>query len=74
VGIDYGDATVIAEIVSAQAAAGTREQADVEAFKKDIDRMVTKKARQLHVTATNLLRDPQPERSPLPPLQRRSTR
>lgn len=65
VGIDFGDAAVLAEIVSAQATAGTREHADVEALKKDVDRMVLKKARQLHVTATNLLRDPQPAGSPL---------
>jgi hypothetical protein len=66
VGIDYGDATMLAEIVSAQVTVATRENADVDALKKDIERMVLKKVRQLDITAKNLLRDPQPEQSPLP--------
>lgn len=65
-GIDFGEATVLAEIVSAQVTVAAREKADVNAFKQDIERMVLKKVRQLDVTAKNLLCNPQPEQSPLP--------
>ena len=65
-GIDFGEATMLAEIVSAQVTVATREEADVDAFKNDIERMVFKKVRQLDVTAKNLLRNPQPAKSPLP--------
>lgn len=65
-GIDFGEATMLAEIVSAQVTVATREEADVDAFKKDIERMVFKKVRQLDVTAKDLLRSPQPAKSPLP--------
>jgi hypothetical protein len=64
-GIDFGDATLLAEVVSAQVTVATREEVNVDAFKKDVERMVLKKARQLDATAKNLVRDQQPERSPL---------
>ncbi len=66
IGIDFGDATVLAEIVNAQVTVPTRTQCDSDAFKRDVERMVLKKARQLDDTAKNLLRDPQPAKSPLP--------
>ncbi|MCX4970554.1 hypothetical protein OHA98_38570 [Streptomyces sp. NBC_00654] len=65
VGIDFGTSTVLVEIVSATVSVATREHADADAFRKDAEKIVVKKARQLSVTAHNLLTDPQPAHSPL---------
>ena len=65
-GIDFGEEVVLAEVVSGQVSVPTRSQADVEAFKRDVERLALKKIRQLDVSATNLLQDPQPSNSPLP--------
>jgi hypothetical protein len=64
-GIDFGELTLLAEVVTTQVALPTRENADVAAFNKDIGKFFLKKARQLDETAANLLRDPQPDGSPL---------
>lgn len=64
-GIDYGDLVLLAEVVTTQVALSTRENADVMAYGKDVDKFFVKKARQLDETATSLLRDPQPADSPL---------
>jgi hypothetical protein len=61
-GIDFGDLTLLAEVVTTQVALPTRENADVAAFNKDTGKFFLKKARQ---TAANLLRDPRPDSSPL---------
>lgn len=65
-GIDFGEAVLLAEVVSGQVSVPTRSQANVDAFKKDVERLALKKIRQLDVSATNLLLNPQPSRSPLP--------
>jgi hypothetical protein len=65
VGIDFGADVVLAEIVSATVTVATRETPDAESFRKDAEKIVMKKARQLHATAVNLLADPQPADSPL---------
>lgn len=65
-GIDFGEEVVLAEVVSGQVSVPTRSQAKVDAFKKDVERLALKKIRQLDVSATNLLLDPQPSSSPLP--------
>jgi len=70
-GIDFGDQALLAEVVTTQVTLATRENADVTAFNKDIEKFFVKKARQLDETAANLLRDPQPSRSPLPQPARR---
>jgi hypothetical protein len=64
-GIDFGELTLLAEVVTGQAALATRENADVTTYAKDIEKLFVKKARQLDETATCLLRDPQPDSSPL---------
>lgn len=64
-GIDFGELTLLAEVVTGQVALTTRENADVAAFGKDIEKFFLKKARQLDETAASLLRDPQPDGSPL---------
>lgn len=64
-GIDFGSSAVLAEVVSATVSVATREDADADAFRRDTERIVVKKARQLSGTALNLLRDPQPAGSPL---------
>jgi len=64
-GIDYGDLVLLAEVVTTQVSLPARENADVIAYGKDIDKFFVKKARQLDETAANLLRDPQPAGSPL---------
>jgi hypothetical protein len=64
-GIDYGDLVLLAEVVTTQVSLPARENADVIAYGKDIDKFFVKKARQLDETAANLLRDPQPSGSPL---------
>lgn len=64
-GIDFGSEVVLAEVVSGTVTVGTREQASVDAFRSDTEKIVMKKARQLDVTARNLLRNPQPAKSPL---------
>jgi hypothetical protein len=69
-GIDFGDLTLLAEVVTTQVALPTRENADVAAFNKDIEKFFLKKARQLDETAANLLRDPQPEGSLQDPARR----
>jgi hypothetical protein len=70
-GIDYGDLVLLAEVVTTQVALRTRENADVTAYRKDIDKFFLKKARQLDDTAACLLRDPQPAGSPLEKAARR---
>lgn len=65
VGIDYGDLVLLAEVVTTQVSRAARENADVIAYRKDIDKFFVKKARQLDETAATLLRDPQPAGSPL---------
>ena len=64
-GINYGSIVLLAEVVTTQVALNTRENADTEAYRKDIDKFFLKKAGQLDETATDLLRDPQPAASPL---------
>jgi hypothetical protein len=66
IGIDFGDEVVLAEVVSGQVSVPTRTQGDADAFVKDAERLAMKKIRQLQVSATNLLADPQPPASPLP--------
>lgn len=64
-GIDFGGDVVLAEVVSGTVKVATREQADVGSFREDAERIVIGKARQLYITAANLLRRPQPAVSPL---------
>ena len=64
-GIDFGDLTLLAEVVTTQVALATRENADAAAYGRDIEKFFVKKARQLDETAASLLRDPQPDASPL---------
>jgi hypothetical protein len=64
-GIDFGELTLLAEVVTGQAALATRENADAAAYAGDIEKLFVKKARQLDETAASLLRDPQPAASPL---------
>lgn len=66
VGIDYGERVLLAEVVTTQVSLPARENADVIAYGKNIDKFFVKKAGQLDETAENLLRDPQPAASPLP--------
>ena len=42
-GIDFGDLTLLAEVVTTQVALPTRENADVAAFKKDIGKARTRR-------------------------------
>ena len=70
-GIDFGADVVLTEVVSATVTVATRETPDAESFRKDAEKIVMKKARQLHATAVNLLTDPQPTASPLPAPARR---
>jgi hypothetical protein len=64
-GIDFGELTLLAEVVTGQAALATRENAGAAAYAGDIEKLFVKKARQLDQTAASLLRDPQPDASPL---------
>ena len=64
-GIDFGGDVVLAEVVSGTVKVQTRELADVGSFVQDAERIVLGKARQLYVTAANLLRRPQPANSPV---------
>jgi hypothetical protein len=64
-GIDFGGDVVLAEVVSGTVKVQTRELADVGSFAQDTERIVLCKARQLYVTAGNLLRRPQPGNSPV---------
>jgi hypothetical protein len=64
-GADFGGDVVLAEVVAGTVKLATREQADVTSFREDAERLVLGKARQLYVSAANLLRDPQPANSPL---------
>jgi hypothetical protein len=64
-GIDFGGDVVLAEVVSGTVKVATRELADVASFREDAERIVLAKARQLYVTAANVLRNPQPASSPL---------
>lgn len=64
-GIDFGADVVLAEVVSATVTLATRQTPDTESYRKDAEKIVMKKARQLHATALNLLADPQPASSPL---------
>jgi hypothetical protein len=56
-GLDFGNAFVLLEIVSAQLSVPTRIEGDLEQFEKDTDRLVIKKCRQLHDVAMELLDD-----------------
>jgi hypothetical protein len=64
-GIDFGGDLVLAEVVSGTVKVQTRELADPASFVQDTERIVLGKARQLYVTAANLLRRPQPGNSPV---------
>jgi hypothetical protein len=64
-GIDFGELTLLAEVVTGQASLATRENASVTAYAADIEKLFVKKARQLDEAAASLLRDPQPDASPL---------
>jgi hypothetical protein len=64
-GIDFGELTLLAEVVTGQASLATRESASVTAYAADIEKLFVKKARRLDETAACLLRDPQPDASPL---------
>jgi hypothetical protein len=64
-GIDFGADVVLAEVVSGTVKVQTRELADTGSFVQDTERIVLCKARQLYVTAANLLRRPQPASSPV---------
>ena len=64
-GIDYGDLVLLAEVVATHVSLSARENANVIAYGKDIDKFFVKKARQLDETAASLLHDPQPAGSPL---------
>ena len=64
-GIDFGGDVLLAEVVSGTVTVPTREQANVTSFRADTERLVLKKARQLDVTAKNLLTDRQPGDSPI---------
>lgn len=64
-GIDFGGDLVLAEVVSGTVKVRTRELADTASFVQDTERIVLCKARQLYVTAGNLLRRPQPGNSPV---------
>lgn len=64
-GIDYADLVLLAEVVTTQVALPTRENADVDKYGEDIKKFFLKKAGQLDETATSLLCDPQPAKSPL---------
>jgi hypothetical protein len=64
-GIFYGDLVLLAEVVTTQVSLSAREDSDVIAYGRDIDKFFVKKARQLDETIASLLRDPQPAGSPL---------
>ena len=64
-GIHYGDLVLLAEVVTTQVSLPARENGDVIAYGKDLDKFFVKKAEQLDETAASLLRDPQPAGSPL---------
>lgn len=55
--VDYGDRVLVFEIVSGQPAVGTRVAGDPESFKRDTQRLVLKKARQLDETCSSILSD-----------------
>lgn len=59
-GIDFGADFCLFEVVSGFLHTETRLRGNVDQFKKDVERFVLKKARQLHETATQLLRDESP--------------
>ncbi|MEU6201142.1 hypothetical protein [Streptomyces sp. NPDC047061] len=65
VGLDFGSSTVLVEVVSATVGVAAREHGDIAAFRRDTEKVVVKKARQLSQSALNLLADPQPASSPL---------
>jgi hypothetical protein len=52
-------------VVTGQASLATRGNASVNAYTADIEKLFVKKGRQLDETAASLLRDPQPDASPL---------
>lgn len=54
---DYGPEWILWEIVSAQPSVPTREEGSAEHFRRDVDRMVVQKARQLSFVASALLRE-----------------
>lgn len=55
--VDYGDRVLVFEVVSGQPAVGTRVAGDPESFKRDTERLVLKKARQLDETCSSILSD-----------------
>jgi hypothetical protein len=64
-GIDFGADVVLVEVVSATVTLATRQSPDTDSYRKDAEKIVMKKARQLHATALDLLVEPQPADSPL---------
>lgn len=72
--VDYGDRVLVFEVVSGRPVVGTRVVGDPESFKRDTERLVLRKARQLHATCVALLADqetltgraPWPDRSIVP--------
>jgi hypothetical protein len=63
-GIDFGDGVTLFEIVNKAMSLDART-GDAEAFKRDVEQAVFKKAKQLDGTAGLIMRDPQPAASPL---------
>lgn len=63
-GIDFGDGVTLFEVVNKAMSLDART-GDAEAFKRDVEQAVFKKAKQLDGTAGLLMRNPQPAASPL---------
>lgn len=59
-GIDFGADFCLFEVVSGFLHTETRLHGNIEQFKRDVERFVLKKARQLNETATQLLKDESP--------------
>lgn len=57
VAIDFGTAMLLAEVVSSQLTVGTRVEGDVEAFRRDADKLIFDKCRQLDDCARSVLED-----------------
>lgn len=64
-GIDYGTSVLLADAVSGQLSVKTRELAQPDALKADLDRIVVGKARQLAGSFDKVTRDPQPPEAPV---------
>jgi hypothetical protein len=57
VAIDFGTTFLLAEVVSGQLTIGSRVEGDLDSFKRDVDRLVIDKCRQLHESAEAVLTD-----------------